>query len=145
MSRKNASRHFIPPVVITGYVNEVEDGIILKALAGVDGSLVSGYMETDEIPKDTKGVTVFVAIENRDGTGKSEKVTTPKGKGELTTDIPIGPRSKITVSTDCIGAKGVWVSLAILPNVDDKFMQRIEHDEPGIPLPARTKAATRRP
>lgn len=145
MSRKNVSRHFVPPTVITGYVDEVkEDGVILKALAGVSGTLIGGCMETEEVPKDTKGVGVYLTVENRDGTGQSEKITTTKGKGEVESDIPLGSRSKITVSTDCVGAKGVWVSLAILPNIDDKFMQRIESDESGVSLPVRTKAATRR-
>lgn len=145
MSRKNVSRHFVPPTVITSYVDEVkEDGVILKALAGIDGTLVSGCMETEEVPKDTKTVGVFLTVEHRNGTGQSEKITTAKGKGELKTDISLGSRSKITVSTDCAGAKGVWVSLAVRPNIDDKFMQRIEHDESGVSLPVRTKAATRR-
>jgi hypothetical protein len=146
MSRKSSSHNFVPPVVLSGYVSEVgEDGVVLKALAGVEGVLISGYIETDVVPKDTGLVAVFLTVEDRDGTGKSERATTSKGKGEVSSDIPLGARSKITVSTDCIGAKGVWVSLAIRPNIDDKFMQRIEHHESGVPLPTRTKAATRRP
>jgi len=145
MSRKTGIDRFISPAVLNGYCEEVdESGVIFRSLAGIDGVIVNGCIETDEIPKDTKQVAVFVAVENRDGSGKSERLTTPKGEGEVATEVPVSSRSKITISTDCVGAKGVWVAIAIRPNATGKFMQRIEYDEPRVSLPARAKAVTRR-
>lgn len=145
MSRKNIRRHFVPPVILTGYIDEVkEDGIVSRGLAGIAGVLVSGCMLAEEVPKNTKGVNVFLTVEHADGTGRSEKITTTKGRGEIEADISVESRSKITISTDGIGAKRVWVSLAIRPNIDNKLMQRIEYNEPGVSFPVRTKAATRR-
>lgn len=145
MTRKYSIDRFISPAVLSGYCGQVgEDGIIFRTLAGIDGVVVSGCIETDSIPKDTKGVAVFVVVENRDGSGKSERLTTPKGKGQVVTEVPVSARSKITISTDCVGAIGVWVAIAIRPNAYGQFMQRIEYDEPRVSLPARTKAATRR-
>lgn len=144
MSRKSTGRHFVSPVIMGGYVKEVEDdGDILKTLAGVGGTLIGGSIVTDKMPKDSN-MTITLSVENRDGSGKSEQITNAKGTGELETNIPVSATSKISITTDCIGAKGVWVAIAILPNVVNKLVQEVQDDEPGVSLPTRTKAVTRR-
>jgi len=145
MSKRKQVDRFVSPAVVSGYCPEVDEtGVVFKSLAGIDGMLVSGCMETDELPKDTKGVTIYVAVENRDGSGKSERLFTSKGKGQVKTEVPVSARSKITVSTDCIGAKGVWIAIAIKPNINNEFMQKVEDHEQGVPLQPRSKAVTRR-
>ena len=135
MSRKTGIDRFISPAVLNGYCEEVdESGIIFRSLAGIDGVIVNGCIETDEIPKDIKQVVLYVSVENRDGSGRAERIATPKGRGEVVTEVPVSSRSKITISTDCVGARGVWVAIAIRPNATGKFMQRIEYDESRVSL-----------
>lgn len=146
MSKVGGIDKLISPVVLGGFCEEVnETGDIFKCLAGLDGIIVSGCIETETLPKGTDSVSVFVTVENRDGSGKSERLTTSKGRGEVDTELPVSSRSKITISTDCIGARGVWTAIVIRPNIQSKFMQRIEHDEPtGVLFQPRTKTITRR-
>ena len=146
MSKIRSNDRLVSPVVLGGYCEEVnETGDVFKCLAGLDGVIVSGCIETEILPKGTGNVAVFVTVENQDGSGKSERMTTSKGSGEIDTELPVLARSKITISTDCIEAKKVWTAIVIRPNVQGKFMQRIEYDEPArVLFQPRTKAATLR-
>ena len=146
MSKIGGSDRLVSPVVLGGYCEEVgETGDVFKCLAGLDGVIVSGCIETEILPKGTDNVAVFVTVENRDGSGRSERITTSKGSGEVDTELSVLARSKITISTDCIGARRVWTAIVIRPNVQGKFMQRIEYNEPaGVLFQPRTKAATLR-
>jgi hypothetical protein len=145
MTRKNASFRFVPPVIISNYVDEVdESGVILKTLAGIDGTLVGGCVDTDKLPEGTKNVRFTINVINRDGSGKSEIISTNKGKGEAEAEIPVQARSKISVLSDCVGAEGTWITLAIRPNIKSKFIEKVEDDESGVSVPTRTKATARR-
>lgn len=146
MSKLQSTDRLISPVVICGYCEEVSNsGGVFRGLAGLDGVVVSGCIETETLPKGTSSLSVHVTIENRDGTGMSESILASKGNGEMETELPVTSTSKITISIDCVEAKGIWTAIVIRPNAEGKFMQRIEHDEPTrVLFQPRTKTATHR-
>lgn len=145
MSKRGSSRHYVSPVIISQYKDEVtEDGMVFRGLAGVAGTLIGGAVVTDCLPENTKSVASSLRVEDRDGSGHSETITTMRGSGELVTEMVVKKTSKIIVTTDCIGAKGVWIAMAILPDVVNELMQKVERDEPGVSVQTRRKGPARR-
>lgn len=120
----------IPPHPISNCVSLLPtDGVVLRYMFPIDGSIILGALHIDNMPK--SGVDVYTVAHVGDSP-KSETFFTKKQLTIVKPDISVSAGTRLVVSVrvkDGEQVSGVWVSLLWVPEIKGTVIKQFLIDE----------------
>lgn len=123
--------YFVSPVVFSNYLEEIpEDLIVLRFMAGIEGTLARLAAVAEVIPEGVKGGELSVEVVTN-GVSRKSSAWVKSGKGIIDDELSVEPTSQVKVGFSESHIGGVWVSALIIPSIDARFVktEKVTGDE----------------